>query len=145
MESRVERAVELFKSGYNCSQAVFVAYADLFGLNEEVALKVSSSFGGGMGGLRETCGAVSAMAMLAGLHNGVTTAGDKEGKKANNELVQALANRFKDDNGSIVCKELLGLSPGLPDGQRRTTCTDKVRYSAQLVEEYLMNNKYVIV
>jgi len=139
MESRVARAVELFKSGYNCSQAVFVAYADLFGLDEEVALKISSSFGGGMGGMREVCGAVNAMAMLAGLHNGVTMAGDKEGKKANNELVQALTNRFKDDNGSIICKELLGLSPGLPEGKQRTSCTDKVRYSAQLIEEYLMN------
>lgn len=111
MESRVQKAEALFKEGYNCSQSVFAAYADLYGIDRETALKLSSSFGGGMGRMREVCGAVSGMFMVAGMETGATQGSDAEGKKANYDMVQKLAAEFRSQNGSIICKELLGLVP----------------------------------
>lgn len=111
MESRKEKAARLFKEGYNCSQAVFVAYADRYGMDEEMALKISASFGGGMGRMREVCGAVSGMFLVAGLETGCTEGKDVQGKKANYDMVQKLAEAYKKENGSIICRELLGLVP----------------------------------
>lgn len=141
MESRVEKAVTLFNEGYNCSQAVFVAYADLFDIDKVTALKLSSPFGGGMGGMRQVCGAVSGMIMLAGLHNGTSTSKDKDGKKANYATVQLLSDEFKQANGSIICGQLLGLTPGLAaDGQKKA-CSEYVRQCAELVDKHLLGNE----
>ncbi len=109
--TRREKAVSLFKEGYNCSQSVFVAYADKYGIDKEMALRLSASFGGGMGRMREVCGAVSGMLMVAGLATGATEGKDIEGKKANYDMVQKMAGIYREANGSIVCKELLGLVP----------------------------------
>ena len=107
---RVERAKELFKQGFNCSQSVFAACADLYGIDDEAfALRLSASFGGGIGRMRQTCGAACGMFMLAGLENGSTVGADAEGKKRNYALVQELAAKFKDENGSLICAELLGM------------------------------------
>ena len=104
IEARAERAVELFKQGFNCSQAVFASCADLYGIDDEaLALRLSASFGGGMGRMRLVCGAASGMFLLAGLHN--------EGKMANYAFVQELAGEFKGKYGSLICAELLGLAP----------------------------------
>ena len=112
IEKRAERAQELFKQGYNCSQAVFAACADLYGIDDEsLALRLSASFGGGMGRMRLVCGAASGMFMLAGLHNGSSTPHDNEGKMANYAFVQQLAGEFKGKYGSLICAELLGLAP----------------------------------
>lgn len=112
IESRAQRAVELFKSGYNCSQAVFAACADKYGIeDEQLALRLSASFGGGMGRMRLVCGAASGMFMLAGLHNGSATPHDNDGKMANYAFVQQLAGDFKAKYGSLICAELLGLAP----------------------------------
>ena len=112
IETRAQRAVELFKNGYNCSQAVFAACADLYGItDEQLALRLSASFGGGMGRMRLVCGAASGMFMLAGLHNGSATPHDNEGKMANYAFVQQLAGEFKGKYGSLICAELLGLAP----------------------------------
>ena len=111
MKSEREKAKELFLEGYNCSQAVFVAYAERYGLDKELALKVSASFGGGMGRMREICGAVSGMLMVAGMETGQTKPRDPAAKQANYDMVQRLAKRYKEEYGSIVCKELLGLVP----------------------------------
>ena len=111
MKSEREKAKELFLEGYNCSQAVFVAYAERYGLDKELALKVSASFGGGMGRMREICGAVSGMFMVAGMETGQTKPRDPAAKQANYDMVQRLARRYKEEYGSIVCKELLGLVP----------------------------------
>lgn len=109
-ESRRERAVALFKQGFNCSQAVFTAYADLYGLDETLALQISASFGGGLGRMREVCGCMSAMALIAGLETGSTQAHDPAGKQCNYEKVQQLAEAYrKVSGGSILCRELLGL------------------------------------
>lgn len=112
IETRAQRAVELFKQGFNCAQAVFASCADLYGMaDEQLALRLSASFGGGMGRLRLVCGAASGMFMLAGLHNGSATPHDNEGKMANYAFVQDLANQFKNQYGSLICAELLGLAP----------------------------------
>lgn len=112
IEVRAQRAVELFKQGYNCSQAVFTSCADLYGITDEsLALRLSASFGGGMGRMRLVCGAASGMFMLAGLQNGSCTPHDNEGKMANYAYVQQLAGEFKARYGSLICAELLGLAP----------------------------------
>ncbi len=112
IESRAQKAVELFKQGYNCSQAVFASCADIYGIKDEnIALRLAASFGGGMGRMRLVCGAASGMFMLAGLHNGSATPHDTEGKMANYAFVQQLAGDFKGKYGSLICAELLGLAP----------------------------------
>lgn len=112
IEARAQRAQDLFKQGYNCSQAVFAACADLYGITDEaLALRLASSFGGGTGRMRMTCGAANGMFLLAGLHNGSATPHDNQGKMANYALVQELAGTFKNKYGSLICAELLGLAP----------------------------------
>ena len=112
VEKRVERAKELFKQGFNCSQAVFAACADIYGIEDQsLALRRAASFGGGIGRMRQTCGAACGMFLLAGLQNGSATEGDAEGKKQNYVLVQDLAGKFRDENGSLICSELLGIAP----------------------------------
>ena len=108
-EERISRATELFKSGYNCSQSVVAAFADMYGFTEEQALRMAASFGGGIGRMRETCGAACGMFLLAGLEKGAIDGADREGKAANYALVQELAAEFKKRNGSLNCGELLGL------------------------------------
>ncbi|MCQ2312127.1 MAG: C-GCAxxG-C-C family protein [Paludibacteraceae bacterium] len=111
IESRVAKAQELFKQGFNCSQSVFAACADLYGITDKtLALRLSASFGGGIGRMRLTCGAACGMFLLAGLESGSSTPGDAEGKKRNYELVQRLAADFKAEHGSITCADLLGLT-----------------------------------
>ena len=112
IEQRVERAKTLFRQGFNCSQSVFAACADFYGIKDEtLALRLSASFGGGIGRMRQTCGAACGMFMLAGLENGSAIEGDAEGKKQNYALVQELASKFKSENGSLICSELLGIAP----------------------------------
>ena len=101
-------AAELFCNGCNCSQAVFVAFAEDCGMDKVTAMKLSSSFGGGMGRLREVCGAVSGMFMVAGLLKGYVTEDGKEKKDAHYTLIQELAKEFTDINSTYICKDLLG-------------------------------------
>lgn len=109
IEARVARGVELFKSGYNCAQAVVGAFADLYDVPQDMAMRMSASFGGGIGRMRLTCGAASGMFMLAGLENGCATIEEPQKRAENYALVQELAELFKQENGSITCAELLGL------------------------------------
>lgn len=136
IEARVAQAVAYFKQGYNCSQSVVAAYADLYGVPANLALRMSSSFGGGIGRMRQTCGAACGMFMLAGLATGSTDAADREGKSHNYEVVQQLAARFKELNGSLICGELLGLvKPVLsPQAEERTPEYYKKRPCAMMVE-----------
>lgn len=135
IEKRVERAKALFKQGFNCSQSVFAACADLYGIEDEAfALRLSASFGGGIGRMRQTCGAACGMFMLAGLEEGSTTPGDAEGKKANYTLVQALAEKFKQENGSLICAELLSGVRSQEQGTRANNFTDPT--PAPRTEEY---------
>ena len=112
IERRAERAKELFKQGFNCSQSVFAACCDIYGITDEkLALRLAASFGGGIGRMRLTCGAACGMFMLAGLEKGSFTPGDHDGKMANYALVQDLAADFKATYGSLTCAELLGIAP----------------------------------
>lgn len=147
IEQRVERAKELFHQGFNCSQSVFAACADVYGIeDEELALRLSASFGGGIGRMRQTCGAACGMFLLAGLENGSATAHDAEGKQQNYALVQNLAAKFKDENGSLICAELLGIAPKPqdPTPEARTEayyqkrpCADMVASAVRIFLEHL--------
>lgn len=140
-------AVSNFKQGYNCAQAVFLTFAQECGLDKETALRLSSSFGGGMGRLREVCGAVSAMFAIAGLKKGYTSPNDDVVKQAHYELVQQLAENFKSEFGTIICRELLELPEGTdsPTPSKRTEeyyanrpCEDFIRKAAQIIEKSLL-------
>ena len=109
IKERAERAKAFFQDGYNCSQSVFMAYADLFDLDVELASKFASSFGGGMGRLREVCGACTGMFMVASMAIPADNK-DADAKKANYALVQQVAEDFRQENGSIICRELRGLT-----------------------------------
>ena len=126
-------AAELFLKGYNCAQAVAVAFCDVTGLEPEFAAKMASSFGGGMGRMREVCGAVSGMLMVAGLLYGYDTPGDDVSKKAHYTLVQELAGSFREKNGSIVCREILKNPPSDPNPSPRTEEYYRVRPCARMV------------
>lgn len=104
-----ERAAELFLQGYNCSQSVFTAFCHRFGMDEKTALKVSAGLGGGVGRMREICGAVSGAAMVIGSICAATDGNDSESKKRNYELVREFADRFTAIHGSVVCRDLLNL------------------------------------
>ncbi len=139
IEERVQRAQELFRQGFNCAQAVFASCADLFDIRDEaLALRMAASFGGGIGRMRQTCGAACGMFMLEGLHSGSAVAGDQEGKAANYERVQQLAAAFKRQNGSLVCAELLAGTVAAPsDGpkpEERTEAYYKKRPCVKMVD-----------
>lgn len=126
IEQRIQQARELHRAGFNCAQAVFAACADLYGIDQEQALRLAASFGGGIGGTRSVCGAVLAMCMVEGLNSGSSTPGDIVGKKANYARVQQLLEQFKQQHGgSVICAELLQ-NPNNP------SCNDKVANAARI-------------
>lgn len=146
MNKYAEKAKQLFQNGYNCSQAVLGAFAEDLGISFETAMMLSSSFGGGMGRLREVCGAVSGMFMVAGLKCGYTSPTDQEAKKEHYKRIQELAKRFQERNNSIVCRDLLGLnvSKESPVPNQRTEeyykkrpCKELVGDAAEIISEYL--------
>ena len=147
MESRVKQAVATFESGFNCCQSVFVTYADLLGMDRETALKMSCSMGGGIGRMREVCGTVSAMALLTGLQCGNTEPENEEAKTYNYEKVRSLADAFQKEQGTIICRELLGIkereqsaAPSARTAQYYASrpCSHLVACAARLVEEMLL-------
>ena len=139
-----EKAAELFLQGYNCAQAVTVAFCDVTGLTADQAAKLSSSFGGGMGRMREVCGAVSGMLLVAGMLYGYETPGDDVSKKEHYTLVQHLAGRFREQVGSIVCREILKNPPTDPAPTPRTAefyknrpCARMVRLAGAILDDYM--------
>lgn len=118
----VERAKELFFKGYNCAQSVFAAFSDVTGIDEDTAIKLTSGFGAGMGALREVCGAVTGMFMVADMLYGYTSPTDAKGKAAHYELIRELAVGFKAENGSIICRELIA---NCPKGRKPMERTDE--------------------
>jgi C_GCAxxG_C_C family probable redox protein len=131
-----KKAKQLFLDGYNCAQAVFLAFSDLYDIDEKTAAMLSSSFGGGLGRMREVCGAVSGMAMTIGVLYGSSDPKAQSEKAEHYKRIQYVANEFKKQNGSIICKELLGLEKptGDPTPEKRTTEYYKKRPCAELVE-----------
>ena len=118
IDKRVERAVENFMAGYGCCQSVVAAFADLYGLDDTLAKKVAAGFGGGVGRMRMMCGAVSGIVMLTGLDCGQTEGSDREGKSACYKVVQELLARSKQENGSLICAEILGIQ-----GHQKAACS----------------------
>ena len=142
-------AAELFLKGYNCSQSVMVAFCDVTGLEEDFAARMASSFGGGMGRMREVCGAVSGMLMVAGLLYGYETPGDDVSKKAHYTLVQELSAQFRQEVGSIVCREILKNPPSDPTPSPRTEeyyrkrpCARMVHLAASILDRYIEEHPY---
>ena len=149
--NRREKAMEKFKEGYNCAQAVVLAYSDLLEMDESTLAKISSSFGGGFGRMREICGSVSGMGMVLGLLYACDDSSNKEAKAAHYARVQEVACAFEEKNGSIVCRELLGLNEkhDAPTPEARTNeyykkrpCAELVGDSAEILEEYISKHPY---
>lgn len=165
-DRRAARAVELFRQGYNCAQSVALALGDLYGLPDNLTARISASFGGGIGRMRETCGTASAMFMMAGMEVGDANDSpqapananpypDASVKKKNYEVVQRLAADFRREAGSIICRELLGLvkagadgsvppvpvvatpEPRTPEYYQKRPCIGKVELAVRIYMKYL--------
>ena len=145
--NRADRAEELFREGYNCSQSVFAAFADVVGMKPEEAAKIASPFGAGFGKLREVCGAVSGMTLLAGHLAGYAYPEEYEEKKALYELIRKMCAEFESAQGSIICRELLGLQKGEDIGEpsvrteeyyQSRPCVRACRKAAEIAEKYLI-------
>jgi C_GCAxxG_C_C family probable redox protein len=106
-DTKAEKARGYFDQGFNCAQAVFVAFAEEMGLDQATALRLSSSFGGGMGGLREVCGAVSGMFMVMGMLKGYDRPDDPEAKKRHYQKLQQMAAQMSEQHGTLICRDLL--------------------------------------
>ena len=152
MTTRETAARAAFKAGYNCSQSVVAACADLLDMDKDMAVKIVSSYGGGMGRLREVCGAVSGMFFVAGYLYGYSDPKDYQGKKEHYARIQELASAFREENGSIVCRELLGEkgkdTSHVPDKRteeyyKKRPCEEMVASAVRILEEYIkINEKY---
>ena len=146
LEERVEKACDLFRQGYNCSQSVFLAYNDLLGVESTLAATISVPLGGVMGRLREVCGAVSGMSLIAGFLAPCPDPAVRQAKAATYALVQEFAERFRAENGAIVCRELLGLAcrkeepvpaERTAEYYKKRPCVELVACAARIVGEYL--------
>jgi C_GCAxxG_C_C family probable redox protein len=144
INERVETARNYFLEGYNCAQSIALAYHDVMGIDKELSATMAAPFGGGMGRLREVCGTVSGMFMVAGFIAPNAQPNDTANKKSCYALVQSLAERFREENGSIVCRELLGLtqqkddptpSPRTEEYYHRRPCAEYVAIAARILGE----------
>lgn len=142
-----DKACENFLNGCNCAQSVLCAFSDKIGMDEKTLMRLGSSFGGGMGRLREVCGAVSAMFMIAGLLKGYDIAGNDIGKTRHYQLVQELAKKFKEKHETIICRELLGLdeadnpipSKRTPEYYESRPCESFIRTAAEIIETKILD------
>ena len=146
------QAAELFLEGYNCAQAVAVAFSDVTGLDRGFSARMASSFGGGMGRMREVCGAVSGMLLVAGLLYGYDDNSDDVRKKAHYALVQELAGQFREQIGSIVCRDILKNPPSDPNPTPRTAefyqkrpCARMVVLASRILDSYIDNHPIIKV
>ena len=145
--NRADRAEELFRMGYNCGQSVFAAFADVLGMTVEEAAKIASPFGAGFGKLREVCGAVSGMTLVTGYLKGYSDPADYESKKEVYALIQKMCAEFEERQGSIICRELLGLKKGEDKAEpsvrteeyyRSRPCIGACRTAAEIVEKEVL-------
>jgi C_GCAxxG_C_C family probable redox protein len=146
MSDHAELARSLFLQGYNCAQAVFCAFCDVTELEIDDAARMASSFGGGLGRLREVCGTVSGAALVLGVERGYADPKDYAAKKSHYALVQEFARRFRDANGSIICRELLkgigATEGGAPEARteeyyRKRPCPNLAYCAAEILDEML--------
>ena len=150
---RQQKAELLFMEGYNCCQAVLLAFEDVLGADRGALLRAASGFGGGMARMREVCGTVTAMAMIAGFLSPAENPSDMQQRRDNYALVQLFASRFKEEKGSIICREILGLrkpEPGAPmespmpsartpEYYKTRPCAATVGLAAKIVADYIKN------
>ena len=134
--SKQEIAMDLFRQGYNCAQSVLLAFCEDFGLSRQMATKISLPFGGGMGQMRETCGALTGSFMVLGLLDKAPAPPTPQEKAVCYEKVRAFAEEFRRENGSILCRELLALSQ---TEERKKNCALLVGETAKLLEECLQH------
>lgn len=147
--NRVEQAVACFKSGLSCSQSILSTYAEQFGLDRQVALKLASGFGGGMGRMAGTCGVVTGALMVLGLQGGSAEPNDSKGREAIYERVREFARRFEARSGSTVCRDLIQCDISTPEGLAAareqqlfaTICPKFVQNAAEILEEMLRGKK----
>lgn len=146
MSVKGDRAYELFKEGYNCSQAVFGAFAEELGVDFSTAVKMASGLGGGIGRMREVCGTFTGLTLAASLIYGYSDPSDTETKKELYEKIRNLGDRFREENGSIICRELLGLQAAeksaVPEARtaeyyKKRPCAELCRYAADLLDEFI--------
>ena len=144
--TRREEAMENFKKGYNCSQAIVLAFADMLPVDRTLLLRLASSFGGGMGRLREVCGSVSGMFMIVGLLYGYDGPETGQIKAEHYAGIQELAKRFEEKHGTIICREMLGLSVrhDVPTPEARTAeyykkrpCAEIIGDAAEILDQYI--------
>ena len=152
-KSRGDRARELFREGYNCSQAVTLAFADELearGISREMAAGLASSFGGGLGRLREVCGCVSGMALVCGALEGYTDPKAAAEKQDHYKKIQELVTTFKNENGSYICRELLaGINTDtnpVPEARtesyyKKRPCAELAACAADILERHLKENQ----
>lgn len=150
MKKHSDKAFELFNSGYNCAQSVFGAYCEDLGIDLITGLMLSSSFGGGMGRMREVCGAISGIFMAAGLLYGYSENDNNEKKTEHYKRIQELAAEFKKETGTIICRELLGLKEPentyVPEKRteayyKKRPCGEIVRLAAEILDNYIEKNQ----
>lgn len=144
MKNAITQAVEMFKEGYSCSQAVFAAYADRFGIERETALKIAAGLGGGVGRTGEICGGVTGAVLVLGLKFGSTNPSDKSAKFECYNKVKTFCDEFKNRTGSLICRELLGFDFTSPDGMIRSKqpgafehCPEFVQIAAEILDSML--------
>ena len=146
--NRVEKSEELFLKGYNCSQAVIGAFCDKIDLSFDDAMKISLGFGGGMGRMREVCGACSGAFMVIGMLYGKSAPTTTEERKELYARIRAIAEEFRIDNGSIICNDLLGGNAevgGTPSERtkeyyKKRPCVECVKSAVRILEEYIEKN-----
>ena len=153
LDQRVQRAVDNFTAGYGCCQSVVAAFSDLYGLDETMAKRIAAGFGGGVGRMRMMCGAVSGIVMLVGLECGQTEGSDREGKSACYKVVQDLLAKSKEENGSLICAEILGIkgyekvqssyiaSARTAEYYKSRPCAAKVESAARIFADYLRSQR----
>ena len=136
MKTRVEETIKKHDIGYNCAQAVACVYCDLVGIDEATLFRMTEAFGGGMGGMQGTCGAVSGACALAGLKASTANLEEPNSKRSSYALSKEIVKQFTEQNGSIVCKELKGVGTGTP----LRSCQDCIKDAALIAERVIFGD-----
>lgn len=133
MKSRIDKTLEKHSKGYNCAQAVACTYADLVGIDEKTIFMLTEALGAGMGNMEGTCGAVSGACILAGLKNSTGNLNTPDSKADTYKIAKDILNKFKEQNGSVICKELKGVD----SGKALRSCNDCIQDAAKIAEKIL--------
>jgi len=146
---RSQKALDYYSKGFNCSQSVIASFADILNIDEEIALRMASGFGGGMGRMQETCGAVTGAFMVIGFLRGKYKDGDYEAKELTDKLIQEFSNRFAKKHGSVNCKSLIKFDLNTKEGRKEAEntqvfqkkCTYFVKFAVDLLEEIILKSE----